>query len=695
MNDDVFSKCTEINDLLVQDKEGQARDKLIHLLGDYPEYNPLINHLIRRVGLYPYLQPNSALWQDRFIHEAFKVDVGGAKKATLHREQSAVLKSIIEGTDLVLIAPTSFGKSFVIDAYITIKKPANIMIIVPTIALTDETRRRLHKKFSDQYKLITTPNIDLGRKNIFIFPQERALDYIEKVKEIDMLIIDEFYKASVRFNKYRSKALLKVILKFSRKAKQKYFLAPNISTMQEDNPFTKGMKVEYIKDFNTVFLRVHDCYKEINNKSDKGKKLLEILNNTAEKSLIYAGTFTTITEVSNVLKEIDVSSHRILDNFADWLGKNYTEKWDLVELVKRGTGIHNGRLHRSLSQIQIKLFSEINGFKNIISTSSIIEGVNTSAKNVILYGNKDGTALLSHFGYKNLIGRSGRMLKHFIGEVYLLENPPADKSDSLSLDMPRELIEDESGNSLHVNAQTKKEVADFHIEMSELLGEDIYNTLRRDGFFEDHDWDKIRKVATHMKENPREWNGLGHLNGDDPSKWEWFLSKITYLYGGFPDYKKLIILTKVVSKNWIKTVSELLNELSEYSIDIDDFFKIERRISFNLTHALKCVNKLQEGILYNRKNISPFIFKTSHAFLPKNVYLLEEYGLPRMLSKKIQLSGLVDLESNEKDLHSIIDKFNDMGCKHVIDKVNELMDFDKYILEYFFDGISSNAISNA
>jgi hypothetical protein len=41
---------------------------------------------------------------------------------------------------------------------------------------------------------------------------------------------------------------------------------------------------------------------------------------------------------------------------------------------------------------------------------------------------KNGQSNLNYFGYKNLIGRGGRMFKHFIGEIYLLERPPADEA---------------------------------------------------------------------------------------------------------------------------------------------------------------------------------------------------------------------------------------------------------------------------
>lgn len=159
----IFEACHSINDLLSCNKEKDARDELIKLL-DYHEtneipYSPLVNHLIRETGLYPYLQLETADWQEKFVHEVFKVDTGEKELLTLHREQSTLLKKLINGESIAVSAPTSFGKSFVVDAYISINKPSNVVIIVPTIALTDETRRRLYKKFANEYKIITTTEV--------------------------------------------------------------------------------------------------------------------------------------------------------------------------------------------------------------------------------------------------------------------------------------------------------------------------------------------------------------------------------------------------------------------------------------------------------------------------------------------------------------------------------------------------------
>ncbi len=199
---DVFLKCHEINDLLISKDYNEARDELIKLL-DYHKtnnikYSPVLNNLIREVGLYPYIEYETSNWQEKFVFDAFKIDVG-KQQATLHREQSFLLRELLENKNIAVSAPTSFGKSFVIDAFIQHKNPKNVVLIVPTIALMDETRRRLYKKFSDKYKIITTTDVELVEYNILIFPQERAINYINRLKEIDLLVVDEFYKASSLF----------------------------------------------------------------------------------------------------------------------------------------------------------------------------------------------------------------------------------------------------------------------------------------------------------------------------------------------------------------------------------------------------------------------------------------------------------------------------------------------------------------
>lgn len=702
MNDYIFEQCHTVNDLLLAERDYEAREKLIKLL-DYHDdqnlsYTPLVNHLIRETGLFPYLQTETSSWEERYIYEVFKVDVGNDVPVTLHREQSLLLKKLLNETSVAVSAPTSFGKSFVIDAFIKIKKPNNIMIIVPTIALTDETRRRMYKKFGAEYKIITTTDVEVGPKNIFIFPQERAISYLDKVQEFDLLIVDEFYKASNKFDKERSPSLVKAMIKIGQKSKQRYFLAPNISEL-EDNPFTQGMEFIHL-DFNTVFLEKHELYKTIN-KDPKLKRdtLLDIIAAKDTKSLIYAGNYTNIDVISNILMvELPEKKSSLLMQFSEWLGKNYHYNWDLTMLVKRGTGVHNGRLHRSLGQIQVKLFEEENGLSNLISTSSIIEGVNTSAENVVIWMSKNGNNNLNDFTYRNIIGRSGRMFKHFIGKIYILDKPPLNTNTTLSIDFPEEILGD-IDEKKYESVLTKEQVAKivyYQEEMTTILGVDTYNRLKGESLFQSSNAELVKAIAIDMATYPESWNGLSFLNSKNTNHWERMLYKIINLQPGNWETKSrtFVAFIKTLRKNWFRGIPDLLAELEAHDVGINEFFKLERNVTFKFASLLKDVNTLQKEILKNKNyDISRFIGHVSHAFLPSVVFQLEEYGLPRMISKKIFKAGLINFYDPELTIHEAIRQFNIMGVNRIV-SLSEMDEFDIYIIQYFFDGIKVNSAIN-
>ena len=115
---DIFEQCHKVNDLVTTGDEHEARNELIKMLEEIRahglEYTAIVNKLIRDVGLFPYLQPDTATWQERFVYDAFKVDIGEAEPVTLHREQSRLLRELLVGKSIAVSAPTSFGKSFLI-----------------------------------------------------------------------------------------------------------------------------------------------------------------------------------------------------------------------------------------------------------------------------------------------------------------------------------------------------------------------------------------------------------------------------------------------------------------------------------------------------------------------------------------------------------------------------------------------------
>lgn len=695
LNTEIFEECTQINTLIENSNKAEARSMVINLLDklrrDKNEYTPLVNHLIREVGLFPYIDPKTALWEDQVVVEAFKANVGDKAPVTLHSAQSHVLKRLLLGDNIAVSAPTSFGKSFIVDAFIAIRQPYNVVMIVPTIALADETRRRIEHKFSHKYKIITTTDATIADRNIFIFPQERSFAYLDKLEKIDILIVDEFYKASSMFDDDRSSSLLSAIIELGRISRQKYYLAPNIHKIA-DNVFTQGMQFMRLTDFKTVITKAAKVYEKRRNdeNADEFKKnyLVNILQNNVSKTLVYAGSYSNINKVSNILTDnLPKKETSLLGDFNDWLKVNYGASFSLCQLSERGIGIHNGKMHRSLSQIQVKLFECSEGLDTIISTSSIIEGVNTQAEQVIVWSNKNGSHQFDYFTYRNIIGRAGRMFKYFVGKVYLLEEPPIQENTTLTIDFPDEVAEslDSEDPGIEINQEQNNHIKEYEAFMMDALGAENFHQIRKLSIFKSCDPRILKSLIEKLKANPDWPRGYAALAATNTYNWREPVLDVIGLLGD--NMARLIkIAIWKMPDNWTRSIAEIYSELSD--ISYEDLFSAERYLSYNLCSTLSVINILKKSLEPTSPDISLFIGRAANAFLPKLVYQLEEYGLPRMISRKIQDSGLINLEDDSVEISEIITQFNNIGRETIIHGLNNLLPFDKFIINYFYDGIS-------
>lgn len=694
LNTEIFEECAQINALIENSNKAEARSMVINLLDklrhDGNEYTPLINHVIREVGLFPYIDPKTALWEDQVVVEAFKANVGDETPVTLHSAQSHVLKRLLLGDNIAVSAPTSFGKSFIVDAFIAIRQPENVVMIVPTIALADETRRRIEHKFSHKYKIITTTDATITERNIFIFPQERSFAYLDKLEKIDMLIVDEFYKASSMFDDDRSSSLLSAIIELGRISRQKYYLAPNIHKIA-DNVFTQGMQFMRLTDFKTVITKAAKIYEKRRSDENvdefKKNNLVNILQNNTAKTLVYAGSYNNINKVSTILADnLPYKETSLLRDFNDWLKVNYGDSFSLCQLSERGIGIHNGKMHRSLSQIQVKLFECTEGLDTIISTSSIIEGVDTQAEQVIVWSNKNGLHKFDYFTYRNIIGRAGRMFKYFVGKVYLLEEPPVQENTTLTIDFPDEVAEslDSEDPGIEINQEQNNHIKEYEEFMMNALGAENFRQIRKLSIFKSCDPRILKSLIEKLKANPNWPRGYAALAATNTYNWREPVLDVVSLLGD--NMARLIkIAIWKMPDNWTRSIAEVYSELSD--ISYEDLFSAERYLSYNLCSTLSVINILKKSFDPTSPDISLFIGRAANAFLPKLVYQLEEYGLPRMISRKIQNSGLINLEDDSVEISEIIKQFNNIGREKVIQGLNNLLPFDKFIINYFYDGI--------
>ncbi|MFR8440802.1 MAG: DEAD/DEAH box helicase [Campylobacter sp.] len=426
-----FNLASEIS--LKQDME-----KLILVIENWKYVNenikPIFIDIIESFGFYPYLKhlTNSlnipALIRNEYHKSAFLKDAQN-KNLVFHFEQKILEEKISNKQNLLISAPTSFGKSLLIEEFIARKIYDNILIIQPTLALIDETRKKL-QKYTDAYNIVLNTSQEIKHKNIFILTSERVLDILPKINNIDLFIVDEFYKISNHKHDDRVSQLNIAFYKVMFKKPQLILLTPLIDNV--DNNFIQKYGLNFFK---TEYSLVRQELEKINyeTKKEKRMKLFELLNNLSEPTIVYVKSPAQAEDLSSdFIKENKKDVKKTFPIF-EWIDKNVSIKWNLKKYLQKGIGLHNGQYPRHIANAQLDYFNN-NEINILFATTSLIEGVNTVAKNIIIYDMHKGPKKLTNFDFNNIKGRAGRMMKYYTGKVYYFDNPP--KQEIEHIDVP-------------------------------------------------------------------------------------------------------------------------------------------------------------------------------------------------------------------------------------------------------------------
>lgn len=447
----IISYCTKLLSEHSAEAELFARKITIHVLNNWQKVDRNLYEmwadLIESLGFYPYIQQNSSDLKSISFADDVRMSYFQSEfleNTYLHKEQKKISHYLLEGKNVIASAPTSFGKSLLIEEIVASKKYKNIVIIQPTLALLDETRLKL-KKYSDDYKIIvrTSQPYSECKRNLFLLTAERVMEY-DPLPQIDFLIIDEFYKLSLRRADERADTLNNAFLKIVNKFQPRfYFLGPNIDGIT-DGFAQKYNAIFYKSDFSLVDCNVIDKSDLIDWSGnarqidqEKIKMLCELLDELKnEQTLIYCSNPARARRMAKIylehLKKIGQDKHTQLP-LIEWINNNVSPEWSLAKELQYGVAIHDGSLQKHIGASIIKYFNA--GRLNcIFCTSTIIEGVNTSAKNVILFDAKKGGKEIDFFDYSNIKGRSGRMMEHYVGRIFNFCHVPKEKS--IIIDIP-------------------------------------------------------------------------------------------------------------------------------------------------------------------------------------------------------------------------------------------------------------------
>lgn len=364
------------------------------------------------------------------------------KSISLHPDQYKALKLLENNEGLILSAPTSFGKTFVVFEYIARYQPKTVFLVVPTLALIDEYKRKLIRKYKElfnNYKIFTSVNSDIDyseyENKMFIVTHDRVLEEssFDTISEIDLLVIDEVYKLDRKSTDDR-----KLILNFAyyylvQKSKKHILLAPFISSIENIDRLTKH-PLFFKSDFSPVVNDVIECPIYVDNTDSRFVETNRIINTLPSnaKTLVY---FANAADIPKYVENYSNDNFQINDiteqtsAFINWLSEEIHPKWYVVEAMKRGFLVHCGDLQLGIRNMQLDVFeTENEPFNIMLCTSTLLEGVNTSTENIIItkpsrgYGNNFSNDFEA-FDFFNLVGRSGRLFKTNLGTAYYIKAP--------------------------------------------------------------------------------------------------------------------------------------------------------------------------------------------------------------------------------------------------------------------------------
>ncbi len=637
--------CALVNAAGTEEVDRRVQDLVLRALEQRAAFGQsqiILDGLVRRLGLFPYLEERDLGIADMIAYEYHRPANMDHDGIIFHRIQAEVYRYLLDGQNVILSAPTSFGKSLIIDAMIATGTYSHVAIVVPTIALIDETRRRLTRRFGSSYKIITHPSQARGERELLIMTQERILE-LPEFGPIDFFVIDEFYKLQPRNeDTERSLVLNQAFYRLYKTGAQFYLLGPNIEAISN---LPERITYQFIKtDYTTVVSQLHP----INPGDDDLGELVRLCKKLREPTLIFCRSPKRVRDVVDALLEggVEVPTEEVRDAVA-WLGEQYHPEWSFARALEHGIGMHHGQLPRTLSQYVVKAFND-GTLQFLVCTSTLIEGVNTKAKNVIVLDNKIANRKYDFFTYNNIVGRSGRMFHHFIGNVYIFRDPPEERLPRI--DFPIFTQPDDAPESLLIQMDEQDLAPPARERIADLLEQaDVAVEVLRES--RGHDPRAILRLAQAIRTNAEVWGPMLRWNGQPTYQKLQFVCNLIWNYllpdrrrrAGISSGDQLAYHIERLRQN--QGAQGLLREMIQQPGDPGE--NVEGAIdflrywaNFNFPKYLLTIDRVQRDALGRLRlpfgNYEYFAGLVENWFLDPAIMTLDEYGVPIQVGVKIQ-----------------------------------------------------------
>lgn len=386
---------------------------------------------------------------------------------------------------MLVSAPTSYGKTFIMREilYLNQERYINVLLVFPTVALLRENAQNMEELNREKgmgYNVIKSIDNEINSKarNIFVFTPERAMQLLANYPDIkiDFFFYDEMYKIDEDYcneevddndegtkknfytehtflDEARAKTFRICLYILSKRVEDYYLAGPNLKR----DKFGKGMQryiatneiqikeIEFeptkriqVRAYNKI---IEEDYTELPYltkpelsyiRPKVNDRICDVVEYIEEKgygaTMLYCTTPSKANEYASKLAEKhygNVEKNKRFSVFIQHLKNNYNingsvNEWSFVNVLELGFGMHHGKMPKYIQKEVLELFND--GIFNLLfCTSTVVEGVNTNAKNMVVLNHKKGRSDLTVFDFKNIIGRAGRYYHNFVGRYFLVD----------------------------------------------------------------------------------------------------------------------------------------------------------------------------------------------------------------------------------------------------------------------------------
>ena len=407
----------------------------------------------------------------------------------------------------------------------------------------------------------------------------------------------------------------------------------------------------------------------------KEEILFKLLYNLRdEQTIVYCSSPNRVRELSkkftNYLMSKTGTETKTSIPLYEWICKNVSEKWSLLNCLKYKVGIHDGALQKHITTSIIEYFnSKILNY--LFCTTTIIEGVNTSAKNIIYFDKTKGKSIpIDYFDYSNIKGRAGRMMEHYIGKIYNFNSPP--KQEKIIIDIPffqQDPIKDEVLIQLEEDEVNNKE-SEQYVSIQRIPIEER-EVIKRNGVSVRGQKAIINKLRTNIENN---YPLIFWTNYPKSAQLKYCLTLAWHnlLIPGESFYpvispEALCVNLSIYGRN--KSIMNLAQNILDYissdkkqrvqfATDVDKIDEAIRRsfqilkhwFQYKVPKWLSVVNELQKFVCKEKGlepgNYSFYANLIENDFIKENLAILYEYGIPRSAISKIENLISNDIEQD-------------------------------------------------